>query len=178
MRSRSLALLLLVALVVLAAGCGGGDSSESAGADTTTVEETSTTEESTHTTEETPDVDLGDLSKECLSLASVGAKYAQALQEAGAAASGSGDLSTLADLFDEFVSEAPEEIRGDLAVLAENITKYADALKDLDLSAGSVPNADQIAKLQELSAGFDTEELQQASQNVEAWVESNCSSNG
>lgn len=184
MRVRKGALLALVALALAAAGCGGGDESGSAaeattGTETTAVDTTAgdTTEtESTSTdeatsTDESVVTDIGDLSGECLSLAGVGAKYAQALQEAGGP---DGDLTKYADVFDEFAEQAPAEIRSDLEVIAKNIAKYAEALKDLDLTSGAAPSADQLQKLQELSKSFDQADLQKASANIEAWVQENC----
>ncbi len=176
MRARNLALLPLVVLVLVAAGCGG---SEESSADSTTATEELSTEatettggESTSTDESTITA-IGDLSEECLSLAGVGAKYAQALQEAGGA-SADGDVSKYADAFDAFASEAPEAIRDDLQTIAKNFEAYAKAFQGLDLSSGAVPSADQLQKLQELSKTIDQTELQKASDNIEAWVQDNC----
>jgi hypothetical protein len=138
--------------------------------DETSTEESST--EETSTEETSTDVDLSALPGKCASLAGVGAKYAQALQAAGAGPNA--DLSKFSDAFEEFANEAPEEIRADLEVIAKNIGKYAEALKGLDLTSGETPTADQIAKLQEISKSFDESGMRKASDHIEAWVQENC----
>lgn len=168
MRMRSLVVLGLGVLAFAVAGCGGDDSSsESAGSgDQATVEETVTD------TETTTDVDLGDLSEECLDLATVGAKVSEAFNAAGGA---EGDLSATAEAFDEFVAAAPDEIRDDLQTIADGFGKMAEALKDVDLSSGATPSAEDLQKLQEAMSSVDSEALQSASTNVETWVQENCS---
>lgn len=177
MQVRKLAVLALGVLALAAAGCGGDESSDAAG-DEPAVEETTAgeTTEATETTETTDgtstsdDVDLDDLSGECLEFAGVGAQFAEAFQAAGG---GTGDLSTYADAFDELADAAPDAIADDVEVIAASIGKYAEALKDIDLTSGT-PSAEDLQKLQEISASFDNAELEQASDNIEAWVEDNC----
>jgi hypothetical protein len=171
-RIRTLVVLLLGVLALAAAGCGGDDSSsESAGSgDQSTVEETVT--ESKDDTSVSTDIDLGDLSEECLSFASVGAKMSEAFEAAGGA---TGDLSASAEAFDELVDAAPDEIKGDLQTLADGIQQMAEALKGVDLTSGETPSAEDLQQLQEAMSSLDNTELQQASTNVEAWVEENCS---
>jgi hypothetical protein len=174
-----IALLALASLAVVAAGCGGGDKSSSAADATTATEEVATETTTSTAAEDRTDTSgvtaIGDLSKECLSLVGVGAKYAQALQAAGGATA-SGDYSTYADSFDEFAADAPPAIRDDLEVIAKNFGKYAEAVKGLDLSGGQIPSADQLQKLQEISKTLDQPELQKAQANVSAWMEENCKS--
>lgn len=192
MKLRTLALFALAALALAVAGCGGSDSSNSAAeaTDTTTTEVTatdttgvgeSTTTEDT-TMDETTSTDetstestggIGNLSGECLKLATVGAKYSEAIQQASGA--GNGDLSQSTKIFEEFAKAAPEEIRADLQLIAKSIGTYAEALKGLDLSSGKAPTAEQIAKLEEISKSFNSADLQKASEHIQAWVTKNCS---
>jgi ABC-type Fe3+-hydroxamate transport system substrate-binding protein len=175
MNGRRLAALLVAALALVAAGCGG--SSDEAGSDTTTAAvETTTTEATTTedmtTTETSTDTaanaDLGALTGKCAELAGLGTKLAAAMggQDAGVA-----DVSKV---FDELADEVPDEIKADWQVLAENFGKIAEALKGVDLTNGGTPDAETLAKLQELSATLDSQEVQQASAHIEAWVTQNC----
>jgi hypothetical protein len=190
---RKFAVLALGVLAFAAAGCGGDDSSSEAAADTqvqetATVDTTTTAEDTTaedttaedttaedttavDTTESTDtsgDVDLGDLSGDCLQFAGVGAKIAEAMGGANA------DISKTADLFDELVSSAPDEIKGDLQVIADGVTTLAAAMKGIDFKAGATPSADQLAKMQTALASVDSAKLQAASQHIEAWAQVHC----
>jgi hypothetical protein len=185
-RLAALALGVLV-LVFVAAGCGGGDSnSEAAGTtDTVTTEDTTasdttasdTTAADTTATEDTTsgstdtNVDLGNLSGDCLQFAGIGAKIAQAM---GGASGQNADIEKTAALFDELVANAPDEIKDDLQVLSDGIGKMAEAFKGVDFSSGATPDADQLAKIQEVMGSLDSAKLQAASKNIEAWAQANC----
>ncbi len=182
MIARKAAVLTLGVLALVAAGCGGSDGNDAAGEGastvTTTVEETTTQDTSTTQdtgtlgdTGDTATVGLGDLSKECLSFAAVGAKYAAAMQ---AATGGTGDLDAASTYFDELVKAAPDAIKADLETLSAAIAKYAEALKGVDLSSGAVPDAATLLKLQKLSQTFSDPKYQQASKNIESWAQANC----
>lgn len=182
MKYRRFAVLALGVLAFAAAGCGGDDSSSEAAGDSTTVEDTTTdmmTEDTTSedtTSDDTSttnldDIDLGDLSGDCLAFAGMGAKIAQAM---GGASGTNADLSKTADLFDELVASAPDEIKDDLQVISEGVGKLAEALKGTDIASGAAPSADQLAKLQAALASVDSEKLQVASKNVEAWTLEHC----
>jgi hypothetical protein len=171
-------LALLAAFVLVASGCGGSD--EASGDETAveTTTDTDTTEEETtdtETTEEETDTEDSDLnafaSEDCLALASVGAKLAESL-----GATGTADPETTAAYFDELVSKAPDEIKDDLTVLSNAMGEIAEALKDVDLSSGATPDAETIQKLTELSQSFDNAEIQEASDNLQAWSTENCTS--
>ena len=68
----------------------------------------------------------------------------------------------------------PDEIKDDYEVIAENFGKIAEGLKDLDLGSGGTPNAEDLQKLQELTASLDSAEVREASENISAWAEQNC----
>ena len=177
MRVRKLAVLLLGVLALVAAGCGGDDGS--ATADETVVEETTATTEDTATettsgdaTETTGEVDIGNLSGKCLELAGTGAKLGEAMAALGGQNT---DVGAIADVFDELVGSAPDEIKDDLEVLAGGVAEMAKALEGVDFSSGATPSAEQLAKLQEAMASIDTPALTEASTNVEKWATANCS---
>jgi hypothetical protein len=173
MKARRLAALLVAALALVAAGCGGGSDEASSDTDTVAVETTTTdtTTEDTATTDDTAtdtsSTDVGALTGKCADLAGLGTKLASAMggQDAG--------VEDVSKLFDELADEVPDEIKADWQVLAENFGKIAEALKGVDLTSGT-PDAETLAKLQALSATLDSQEVQQASAHIEAWVSQNC----
>jgi hypothetical protein len=64
-----------------------------------------------------------------------------------------------------------------MALQIENLVKRyptgTEALKGVDLTSGT-PDPETLAKLQALSATLDSQEVQQASAHIEAWVTQNC----
>lgn len=170
MNARRLVLLLLAVLALAVAGCGGDDSSDAVAEAETAVEETTSDDDGTEDVEtvpETTDEDIGELGGECAELAGIGAKLSQTLS--GQA----GDLDEASKVFDEIAEQVPDEIKADYEVIAENFSKIAEALEGVDLTSGQ-PDAEAIAKLQELSTTFDSPEVREASSNIEAWVSANC----
>jgi hypothetical protein len=171
MNGRRIIVLLLAALALVAAGCGGDDSDQaSADTETTVVEETTggdATETTADTTSETTDDEIS-LSGKCAEFAGLGAKISEAM------AGGNDGLDEASALFDELASQVPDEIKADFQVVADNFAKIADALKEIDLEPGETPTPDDLAKLQELTAGLDSAEVQQASANIEKWAQANC----
>ena len=166
-------LVLVVALALLAAGCGGGSNESAATTETTTTSETSTTE--TTTTEETTGgetTDTTDLSsvlgdKDCLALASVGATMSKAFANTNGV---SGDTAEL----DELASKVPEEIRADVETMAQAFSEYASKLKDIGITPGTTPSADQLQQLQSALTSLDQQKLTEAAQHIEAWSKANC----
>jgi hypothetical protein len=174
MNVRKLVVLLLAALALAVAGCGGDDSNEASGdTDTTVVEETTTEDTTEETTEETTTADTTtdddtSLGGKCAEFAGLGAKISQAMS------GGNAGLEEASALFDELASEVPDEIKADFEVIAENFAQIAEVLKDVDLAEGETPSAEDLAKLQELTTSINSTEVQQASQNIEAWAQENC----
>ena len=175
MNARWWAVLLLAALALVAAGCGGDDGGDSASSDTAVVE-TDATDDGDQATEtdasddatETDPTDDGILEGECAEFAGLSAKLSQALGGT------SGDLESATGVFDELADQVPDEIRDDYEVLAENFGKLAEALKDVDLTSGATPSPEDLAKIQEVTQSLDSAEVQEASQNIEAWATENC----
>jgi hypothetical protein len=169
---RRIAALLIAVLALVAAGCGGSSSDEASGdTETTVATETTTPEETTATTDDSEtstDIDLGNLSGECKEFAGISTKLAQSLSGQDA------NMEDAAKAFADIADQVPDEIKDDYEVIAENFSKIAEALKDVDLTSGQTPSPEALAKLQELSATMDSAEVQQASQNIEAWVQEHC----
>ena len=161
---------LVAVLALLAAGCGGDDSDEASDAADTAVVETDSMDDAEDT--DTTATATGDadevLGGECAEFAGLGAKLQSAF------GGGSGDLDSASEVFDELADRVPEEIREDYRVLADNFKQFADALKDVDLTSGETPSPETLAKLQQAASSMDQPEIQQASENIEAWVQENC----
>jgi hypothetical protein len=175
------AAVAVAALMLVAAGCGGSSDESSSATGTTTSETTSTETESTGTTDtessESTDStastdEVTGLTGACKDMAELGQKYSDALAKAGSGADN--DLSVTASAFSEFADQVPDEIRGDFQTLADAVTAYAKALQGLDLKAGEVPSASQIAKLTEAAKSFSAADVTTASSNITAWVTKNC----
>ena len=172
--------MLLAALALVGTGCGGSDEAatdETAATETTmteTLEEPTETDATTaiEETETTTSANLDNLSEKCKELVALADEFGKAFGAAGAA--GGENLAGTSEAFEEFADRVPEEIRDDFRVLAAAFTEYADALQDLDLSAGATPDAETIAKLQQLIQGIDQTEVQAASNRISAWSTENC----
>ena len=169
MNGRRLAGLLIAAVALIAAGCGGSDSNE-ASPDTTAVPTETMSVETTATDSgtSTDDGSIGDLSGDCAQFAGVSSKIAQSLSGQDA------NMEDAAKAFADIADQVPDEIKDDYQVIAENFSKIAEALKGVDLTNGETPSPEALAKLQELSKSMDSAEVQQATQNIEAWVSQHC----
>ncbi len=184
-----LAFLLLATAVLAAAGCGGKKSASSTTTTTSTemtsTEMTSTTEtmttdttatDTTTMTTTTSGTDtsaaaaLGALasSGNCKSFADLGAAFSKALTGAG------GDPQKEAQLFQQFVDQAPSDIKADMQVIADDFSKIADALKGVDLSSGKTPDPAALAKIAALQGSLDQQKLATAEQHITAWATANC----
>lgn len=158
--------ILVSALVLVGAGCGGGDDEA---ADEPDVTITETTDDTT-----TDDLDTSGLeglaSEDCLQLLTIGAAFSRAFS-----GTAGGDEET-AELFDELVTKAPDEIRDDLQTVAGAYSEYADKIADLDLQEGQVPSAEDLQKIQAAIASIDQTEVQAAGERLSTWAETNCPS--
>lgn len=161
----------VLGLALVGAGCGGGD--EEAADDDATV--TITTETDTETSETTDDGDTsgtGVLTEDCLAAVSAFVSLSQAV---GAATTGGGSgASQFSDELNEFADKAPAEVQDDIRTLAEAYAAFIDELSDLDLQEGQVPSGDQIQALTEASEKLNTPEVTRASENFNAWAQTNC----
>jgi hypothetical protein len=174
---RVVVIAFVLALALVGAGCGGGDDEASSDTDTVVVDTTdetttddTTTEDDTTTDDE---VDLGDfLSGECEELV---AAYAALSQAFGAASTGGAEgFDETADVFRQFADEAPEEIRGDIRILADAYAEFAAKIGDFDFQAGEVPDAEALQALQAASEAFNEPEVMEAGERLTAWTTENC----
>ena len=173
MNGRKVMVLLIAVLALVAAGCGGdGNNEASADTETAVATETAAAEDTMAETDtsatSTDATSIGELSGECAQFAGISQKLAQSLSGQNA------NLEDASKAFNEIADQVPDEIKDDYQVIADNFAKIADALKGVDLQSGETPSPEVLAKLQEVSASMDSAEVQQASQNIEAWVTEHC----
>ena len=169
---RAITVFALAAFVLAVAGCGGSNKSASGTTTTTTTtttEETSTTAEGT-TTEASGATTPNFASGKCKSLAQSAAKIGQDLSASGQ----NGNLQDVAKEFQAFANTVPSEIKGDVQTIAAAISKYADALKGVNITAGQTPSAADLVKLQAALKSVDQPKLEAAEKHLDAWTQKNC----
>ncbi len=175
----------IVTIAVAAAGCGGSNNHSNSGNKSTTSSTTTTqaatqstatppaTTKSTSTAS-TPASSVGSFasSGNCLQLAGVGEKFAQALS----AATGSGhlDLNAAVSAFKGLANGAPSGIRPDLQLIAQSFGSFASALAKAHYTVGQVPNASQVATLQAAASQLNTSKIQAAETAIANWARANC----
>jgi hypothetical protein len=120
------------------------------------------------------DVDLGDLSGDCL-------RAAQAMGAVIAIAFGGGDtdIDEAREQLEELADNAPDELEDDFDTVAEYYEAYAEALEDAGYDPEDPPSsaAEQqrmAAALGEALEELDDEEFQEASDNVSEWLDEEC----
>ncbi|MGZ4353952.1 MAG: hypothetical protein ACXVZ4_10425 [Gaiellaceae bacterium] len=164
-----LAVIALSGLVLFAAGCGGSKHKNAADTTaTTTTEKTAITAKSDTTSKSSGFSGLAN-TKNCADLAGLSSSFAQAMS-----GTSTNDLKKTATLLKDFADKTPKDIRPDFEVLAAAYGKIADAMKGVNLTAGSTPDPAAIAKLTKLSSTLDTKALATASANISAWAQKNC----
>jgi hypothetical protein len=168
MRVRGVTIAVVLVLALVGASCGGDDSDTARDTSTVATETDGITAEET-TTEETTD-DGSFATSECSSLVAAAASAATAFSGTGI----TDDAEETRAQFEEFVQNAPDEIRDDLEVLFAAYDEYAEALADVDVDAGEVPDADTLQEIQAAIASIDQAEVTAAAANVNAWTTANC----
>lgn len=164
----------VAALALAGVGCGGSSDSGSDAAADTVVTDTVVTDTSGPTEQtSTGGDDLDELSGECKGLDEAGDAFEAAIY-AGSAGGGNDDLDAAADAYKAFVEKAPDEIRGDVEVLADLMVEMATAFRIINLQAGEAPTPEQAAKLKESMQSLDTADARKAVAAVEAWAQENC----
>jgi len=157
--SAALALVIVLIWFITHSGGGSQPATTTAAAETEAVETT----------------DLSDDTKQsCKRLAETAQKFSAVLKE--------GNFDQFGEEFYDFaifsflaiVPEAPDEIRDDLRVLDDALTKYVDAIIGADFTKLDQETLDQQLQTK-LSTEIDLQRVTQASQNISAWVRESCS---
>jgi hypothetical protein len=165
MRSRAVVTVVLGVLVIaLAAGCGSKKSAS--GTTTATVAAGSGSGSGSSSGSKS-----FASAKNCKELEGLAAKISQSFQPN---ANGELDLKKEADALDALADAAPDEIKGDFKTFAEAFEKFAKIYGDVKIKPGETPTADQLAKLTQATASFNTAKLQQASQHLATWGRTHC----
>jgi hypothetical protein len=182
MRVGTLAALLAAAVFV--AGCGGSSNSSSGGSSKSSTKSSTMTTKSlpgTGTTTSTPSTaSTGTKSNtpptfasnsNCLALAGVSAKFAQAVESV--TGSKFNETAAASD-FQQLANAAPSAIRSDLQTVAAAFASFASALKKSGYAFGKTPTATQTAALESAVAVFETPKLKAADAALQAWSVKNC----
>lgn len=156
MRLKLICAVLAGLLLIVAPGCGSKKKSTTTKATTTAA---TTTKESTTTSASGGNLNSNDCQK-----------LAAASQTLNNAVSGNvpNDINAQVARLQALAKVAPPEIKSDFQVLADAGAKFAA----LGLKSGQSPTPEQLSKL--LSA-VNVTKLTQASQNIGAWAQKNCS---
>lgn len=161
-------LAVLVAAMLLLAACGNGGSNQ------TDTDEASMAES---TGAETGDADRG-----IAALTDADCRqYARAFQEAPAVTDPDSldSIADLADILDDAADRVPNEISDDFRVLADAYRSFSDAMGDLDLdfndpASMAALGPEDFEALEEAGQSFDSDELEEATANIEAFLTENC----
>ena len=162
-------LAVLAAAVMLLTACGNGDEPENG--------DVSVTDPTADPGDASPDAD-GDGA----SLTDADCRqYAEAFQNIPDATDPESldSIGDLADILDEAADQVPDEISDDFRVIADAYRSFSDAMADLDFDltdpeSMAAMGPEDIAALEEAGQAFDSEEIETAGQNIDAFLAENC----
>ena len=162
-----------VAMVLVIAACGGGDDDADGagdeGGNTPTTTQRARDNDATVVPTSIPDI-LG-LSDECEGLANVMLGVIQAF---------AGAVEGTDTLFAAGIDSLPSELEDDIAVLRSAVTEFAAAMDEIGVNPFTDPNAfaemtpEQIEQFEKLTGLFDSDEVDQAFENIEEYGEREC----
>lgn len=180
-----MALMSVVAVLVLAA-CGGDDDGAATTADVdTTVAETSTTEAAAPATTEAEqpddsgeDAGLPGVTAVCLdatqAMAAAVSSYSAGIAGAVGGTVEDDEIQQATEQLKAMAEAAPDEIKGDLEVIATEIEAFYTAWVEIGYTGGAAPTPEQIEQLEALGDVIDQDAFDEAADNIEAWFEANC----
>jgi hypothetical protein len=170
----------VVAFALVIAACGGDDDAGS-GATTDAPVATTTAAPPASSNDDGGQLDIGNIfDGECqeavAGVAAAMSAYTTGLARAFGGQLDEEELQATADQLRALAESAPDELKGDLDVIAAALAEFYGAFGDIgfDPSGGQAPTAEQIQQLTELSEQFDDTGFQEAADNVTAWFEANC----
>ena len=115
------------------------------------------------------DLGLNVFDEDCRFVLAGGSDFANPL------AAGAGDFDAVADVWQQIADRAPDEIKGEMQILGDALTEFANILSGIDLTDPSaLTDPDTQAAFANLEDAVDTERLEQATDAVNAWFEENC----
>lgn len=184
-----LVLALLAALSLLLAACGDDDDTAAEaettepddGSDDTGSDDTQDTgSDDTETGDDDPDLDGADLG-ECGFFVDFAAAFEDVDPTELFAPGGEADFGSffgpIAEQFQNVADGAPDEIQDSFQVVADEFGAVAEQLDGvvLDLSDPQNVDPEALAALETMETSFDTPEFNAASDEIEAWMDANCS---
>lgn len=173
-------LVLVLAMVVTACGGSAGEeatTTTSASATTTAAPATTTTTQ-TSNTQPGGSGGQGGLTQVCLeatqAMSAAMASYGAGFVGAFGGTVDDDSLEAASAQLRAMAEAAPAEIRDDLRVIAEELSKLYAALDEIDYQPGTPPTPEQMAQLEALSEVIDQEAFEEAADSVEAWFDTHC----
>lgn len=94
---------------------------------------------------------------------------------------GAGDLEDVGEALEDLAGSVPPEVAADFAIYAQAMTAYGQALRDagIDLNDPATYSSPEAqAALTAASQAFDSEALEQASENIGDFLDTQCSQGG
>ncbi len=177
---RYIAVLTVLALTLL--GCGGSDSDTDSATTPTTSSASGNNNTTTSQSPATTDGPSSDFSPtncpELMAWANDSVMASQAAFAGGG--TNSAGLEFTADYFQEFADRAPDEIRDDMQLFADAFSSFFETLEDMDIdfadpSTFAALSEEDIQELEAAAALMDTDEIEQATDNIAAFFERECS---
>lgn len=89
------------------------------------------------------------------------------------------DFNDIADGFEKFADDAPDDLQDDIEVLAGAYREFADAVGDVDFGDPAVFSDPEVQqRFAEAGAVFDRDDVVEANENFTKFAEENCSTEG
>jgi hypothetical protein len=189
--TRTLLTLVLVPLLVFLVACGGSDdddggssqpsASDSGGGGSGGDGDSASSSSSNDGGDDSDDDDASaeQVLANCPELMGMFGAFTAGAFTPGGTGSAGDDLEAAAEVFQNAAANAPSEIRADMQVLANAFAGFYAALEDagVDFSnpaSFATLSPDAQLRLQTALESLDSPELQQASDNLDAWFTENC----
>ena len=170
---RRVGALAVVAVLGLGLAACGDDGDDDAAQDDTSDQAGTTEDESSDDA-----LEGFDFTGECAAFIEA---FAGAGSAVGSAFSGADqDLEQVAEYFSEISEQVPDEISADFEVFAEAYAEFAQAMADSDVDFSDPESIDpeDMEELSALGEAFSSAEVQEASENIQAYMAENCSAGG
>ena len=172
---------LLAALAVLLAACGGDDGDNAAERD---ISDVASDEGDAGDVADEADEDDVDAAKDQVAAftnedcADLFAGMASAASAFGGTGPDGGDLTDVAEYFDEIADKVPDEISADFRIFADAYGEFAEAAADagIDFSKPETMSPAALEKMGEAAEVFNDPEVQAASERVSEYTEETCGS--
>ena len=119
----------------------------------------------------------GSPNSDCLEFLGFGSSFASAFGASSGTAGG--DFEDTINYFQTLAANAPSDIQGQMVVLAEAFSGYFGAIEDLGIDLSNPAtfatlNASQLAQFEAAAESFGSPEVEQAADDVQAWIDANC----